>query len=1353
MEWIFSKKNLSVFSILFVILTFAERIQGNDETLTFYHYTNEDGLPSSYVKSIVQDTSGFIWLATRITVSRFDGKDFQEFPVFDEAGNTIKIFCNKLFLSPDSILITRTNNGIYYYFDDDQECFRPYSLLNKMGTLDAVAATLKGYWICQNKKVVFLNLRTGKKEALKQHFPFAGIPEKVKFKNLMIRDKLLALLTDQGTIYCIDNHLQKAVNYKVPDEILSSSTDLQFIDSGNYIWIGELDHGLIRMNAGNGGYDFFSKEKAPPFHLQHNMVHCLTEDHKGRIWIGTEAGVARYSPETGHLSLSNFNLSDLSGLNSDPIYDVFCDKQGNVWLGTYFGGVNFWSSEKKFFRTWSSGLGRWQLRGNVVSCLAEDEKGNLWVGLEDKGLDKIDMKNGHVRHYAEGNGPEDLSYNNLHNLLFVSSNELWAATYTGGINIINTKTNRIRRLNRANTPALASDAIYAFMRVGDSVFIGTSAGITIHDTRKKTFTRFKPAIIGDLQFETMAKTKKSLWFSSGHHVYCYWPEKDSLFVFDKIPKMANINFVKTDMEGQIWIGDCYKGLCRYNEKDESVRYFNTDTGFPASWIFSLEEGENGWFWASSDKGLIKFSTDEKTEILYDSNSGIPFNQFNFRSSFKDKNRNIYFGGNNGMVSFNEKTYSGKNKTMNIMFTGMQLFNKTVHPGDYDFLKHSLNKVSEISLDYNQNVFTLEYTAFCFSSKGRCQYAYYLEGFESEWNYVGNRNFATYTNLSPGTYKFHVKGALDNIRKETKERTLTIIVRPPFWLTKWAFACYSILSVLFSVLVFKVGKNLEKSKSMIKLERREKEHANEIHKVKLEFFTNISHELKTPLTLILGPLNRTMQEEPLSPALRRRLMGIERNANRLFQLINQLLEFRKIENRKENLKITKCNIRTMMEEIGNSFENIIESRDIDFRVHYPQKDIPVWIDPGKVDKIIFNLLSNAFKFTKEGGKIEFSAELKKRDNKSGKSDDDLLISVSDSGKGIRPEMIDKVFDRFFQIDDDHSGNTGSGIGLAFVKSLVLLHKGEINVESIVNKGSVFTVKLPVSKTDYSAEEIISEPLQYWPSSGEFLSGPDDREEIDPIKEDTPSRKPSLLLVEDNIELINFMKETLELKYKVVTALNGETALKKLSTFHPDLIISDIMMPEMDGFAFTRYVKNNLETSHIPLILLTSKSGTENRLKGLKTGADYYIEKPFYPSILEQNISNILNTRKNLIERFKDDAFIQVGEMAHSESDKAFIEKITGIIKENISNSSMDVSFLVQKMGVSRSLLHMKLKGLVGCSSTEFIRAIRLKEAVRLIASGKCNISEAAYETGFSSPTYFTRRFHEFYGKSPREYFSS
>ncbi|MFB6318154.1 two-component regulator propeller domain-containing protein [Saccharicrinis sp. FJH54] len=1340
---------MKVFSWVIAVIFFLNlnhNLHGKDQSVQFYHFTNEMGLPSSYVKSITQDKYGFIWLATRISVSRFDGKQFQDFPAYDEDGREVKIFCNKLFYYNDSLLIARTNQGSFFVFDNDLETFKAYALLNSIPDIQSFNVTRNGFWISTSKEIFHLNPVSGEKKSINELIPQFKTAGGYTYLSSLGDEDHLAVLTNSNELIWFSFSSSVFKICPLPQLNTSSSLQLFYLDKASRIWFGEENNGVFRYNPDNNSYQQFSKDQPEPYTIPHNLVHCLKEDNQNRIWIGTEAGISIYDVLQEKNTICSYDPANPQGLNTDPIYDAFCDKDGNMWLGTYFGGVNFWSAKDKFFRTWNSGFGDWHLGGNVVSCLTEDRNGNLWVGLEDMGLNKIDLTTGEVRHYTMKEG---LSYNNLHDILFVSDTKLWIATYTGGINILDTESGKIAHLNKNNVPQILSDNIYSFLKVGDTVLISSTYGVTLYDTNSQRFSRLKDDVLRNIQIESMTRTGNILWLSSLENIYRYNLDTKSIQLFDRIPGMTNINFVKADSKGRIWIGDSYQGLACYDIKANRITKFNTETGFPVSWMFSLEEGNDGWFWASSDKGLVKFNPESGVSILYDSNSGVPFNQFNYRASFTDNSGNIYFGGNSGMVSFNEKENPQTVKENGVVMTGFQLFNTSVRPGPKSPLKKSINETDRIVLRYDQNVFTIEYSALNYSLSGRSQYAYYLEGFETNWNYVGNRDFATYTNLSPGTYTFHVKGSGYNVQELTNDTRLKIEVLPPYWLTNWAFMLYFLLALIFSYIIYKVGKNLAQSKVLIEMERREKEHADEIHKVKLEFFTNISHELRTPLTLILGPIRYIIDEDRLSPNSRKKLLGVEKNAKRLFQLINQLLEFRKIENGKEKLQVIETNIRSVVDEISDSFSNIAESKDIDFVTSLPVKNSMVWVDPGKLDKIVFNLLSNAFKFTEAGGRVEFSASIVNSKSRSRYENNVLIIKISDSGRGIKPEMLDRVFDRFFQIEENLS--KGSGIGLAYVKSLVILHKGEIKVDSEVGKGTTFTVSLPASRIAYDKTEILDHILQYEHATENSDALFDINEEKKRIDSDGLSSLPLVMVVEDNRELLDFMKEVLEPNYQVVTALNGIEALKKMEKIIPDLIVSDVMMPEMNGFDLTGKIKTNLNTSHIPVILLTAKSGVEDRIKGMSTGADYYIEKPFYPEILEKNIENIISTRKKLIERFKNDAYVQISDMDISESDKSFMEKLTNIIRKNISDSTMDVGYLVNEMGLSRSLLHMKLKGLINCSTTEYIRAVRLKEAVKLIASGKCNISEAAYETGFSSPTYFTRRFKEFYGKPPREYF--
>ncbi len=1334
-----------LFCTLFVLSSLLKVSATCKESLNFTHYTVEDGLSSSYVKSIIQDTDGFIWTANRVAVSRFDGKEFREFPVYDQNNNPVKIFCDKLYLISDTLLVTRTIHDEYYYYDRNLECFFPYELLNRMAPFDELAASKAGIWVIKSDKFYFLDTQTGRSENAIQKLRLQQIPAKTRFLNVTESHGWLVFNT--GTSLYGYNFEQKELKqYKLPFYDHLVLYDVMFVDSRNYLWISSFDVGVVKLNLENSEYEVFSEKEKGNFHLPHNFVHCCIEDHLGRIWIGTEAGLAIYEPVNEKLSIYIHNLADSNGLNTDPIYDAYCDYQGNVWLGTYFGGINFWSGEKKLFRNWPPGFGKWQLRGNVVSCLNEDKENNLWIGLEDKGLNKLNPETGDIVHYSSDNG---LTYNNLHDLLFVDDNELWIATYTGGINVLDTKSNTFRYYNQSNTPELTTNDICMFEKLGDSVYIATYKGIVVYSVANREFSRLKPDVIGDIQFLSICKTGDILWFSSGTGIFQYIPKTNSLKIVNQFSEMQNINFVKADSRGRIWAGGCYKGLYCFDRKSGNVMHFSPENGFPSHWIFSLEEGNDGWFWTGTDKGLVKFKPETNKYILYDNNSGISFHQFNYRASFTDREGNIYFGGNNGMISFNKKAEPPLHKNLPIVFTGVRLFNELVKPGDLKYFDQSINKLDKLTLKYNQNIITIEFSAFNYSSRGDCLYSFFLEGFESDWNTAVNRNFATYTNLSPGTYNFKVKAFRSEGDSNIAERQLRIVILPPFWLTWWAYCIYAVIGFWGFIFVFRVGKNLEKTKARAEFEHQEKLHTDEIHRMKMDFFTNISHELKTPLTLILGPVNKILEKEKVNPSVRKGLSGVERNAKRLLQLINQLLEFRKIETGKEGLKVSLSNISRLVEGISESFNELAESQDISFQLQY-QPNNYAWVDIDKVDKMIFNLLSNAFKFTPRGGKIVLDVEVREYSHVSVGSAD-LFIIVTDSGKGIPSEMLDKVFERFFQLDNAKNG--GFGIGLAFVKTLVALHKGTIEVDSVVNKGTTFYIKIPAGKEDYSEKEFNTEPAQYLTYGEEFI----EPEFVSPVRAnsvdtDALSSKPQILIIEDNIELVEFIKESLEDNYRIVTAFNGLEAFEKLKSIMPDLIISDIMMPHMDGIEFTNRLKTDLNLSHIPVILLTSRTGVENKLEGLKSGADYYIEKPFYAGLLNQNIKNILKTRQNIIERFRKDETISVEEMVHSESDKIFIEKITHIIKLNISNPSLDVTYLTRELGVSRSLLHMKLKKLAGCSSTEFIRAIRLKEAVKLISSGKCNISEAAYETGFSSPTYFTRRFREFYGKSPSEYFS-
>nr|WP_319510038.1 two-component regulator propeller domain-containing protein [uncultured Draconibacterium sp.] len=1337
------KKHFKIFLVsVFLLLSFF--VSANGGKLSFIHYTSEDGLPSSYIKSICQDQFGFIWAATRSSVCRFDGKYFKTFKAIDETGSSFDLWCKNFYTVADSGLIAQTIEDEFYFFDFKNEKFVKHPVLNSLDGIIEIQPSEGGMWAVGNDGLFFLPYGGNKFKRITDVFGFTIPDNNAKIVRIKERNHIVVGVGNDDKLYVVDCQNSDRRVFNLPENFNWNDIPVFYLDQNNSVWLGQADNGVYRISLTNGKTQYFSEDQNGDKHLLHNLIHTIQEDHHGNIWIGTENGLTIWSPYTEKFSDYQYNYNNAEGLNTNPIYDIFCDRDGNMWLGTYFGGINLWSNDTEFFKFWHAGQGVYNIGGNVVSSIVEDDGNNIWIATEDMGVNRIDRETGKVtKLLSAGDG---LSFNNVHCLMFETRYKLWIGTYTGGINILDLRKGSFDYINKDSEPDLPADNIYSLLNLGDSIYITTSAGIAVYNTKNKKLTSFFPETLLGTQFESCFADGNRIWFSSLTRIYYFDRQEHKLTVFDKLKNLKHINFVKKDSKGRLWVGDCLEGLWCYYFLDETVKQYSESTGFPFSWIFSLEESADGTLWVSGDKGLVKLNPDNEEYYYFDRDSDLPFDQFNFRASNKDSKGNIYFGGNNGMISFNEKEEFAKRKVLNVVFRGMQLFNQPLSPSQKGALKKSLNFHPEIRLKHKQNVFTIEYAGLNFQNKGKCEYAYYLENFEKDWNYVGNRDFVTYTNLSPGTYRFHVKATTDKNEWLGHENTLSIIIEPPFWLSGWGFFIYFLLALLAMLIFYLTITRIQKTKALAEMERHEKDSIKELNNFKLDFFTNVSHELRTPLTLIIGPLSRILEEERLTPGAIRKMKGIKHNAHRLLTLINQLLEFRKIDSGKETLKVCSQNITSLINDIKESFSASAKNKGVKLECDLFDLDQEIWVDQLKLETILINLISNALKFTNKGGTIQISLKLV---NEKNSEDQYLNIKVHDTGVGIAPDKKLKIFDRFYKDEKNIGNSVGSGIGLAFVQSLVELHRGKIDVESNVGEGSTFLVQLPVSRRFYKAQEIVMEQTQFIRDASllDFNLG-------DSFQENNfllPDGKPLVLVIDDNEDLLDFISETLSADYSVCRANNGEEGLKKLDELMPDLIISDVMMPGIDGFELCRTLKADLRTSHIPVVLLTAKCGEESEYEGLNTGADYYIQKPFYPQILTKLIENILSTRKNLVKRFKSDLNLIPEEVGSSDLDREFINDIAKLIQKNIDNTELDVAFIVKELRISRSLLHLKLKNLTGCSATEFIRNVRLRQAAMLIAEGKCNISEAAYRTGFSSPTYFTRRFREVYGKSPREYF--
>jgi len=858
----------------------------------------------------------------------------------------------------------------------------------------------------------------------------------------------------------------------------------------------------------------------------------------------------------------------------------------------------------------------------------------------------------------------------------------------------------------------------------------------------------------------------NLWFPSGDNKIIKMDTngvcEDKFVLNDFVGnKKINLNYgairyVYYNKPNIFWIASDI-GLFKYNRiTGETVHYDMKEFCLPNT-VEGIAQDHKGILWISTSGNIVRFDPVTNNVKIFSYEDGIPEMKFANSSCITLKDGRIAFGGSSGFIIFNPDSIGENSFIPNIVITDFQIFNKQIKIGNNNPLKKSISESKEISLDYNQDVLTFEFASLDYDNPSQNKYAYKMEGIDPDWVYTdANRRFATYTKLSPGTYTFKVKGSNnDGVWNETGT-SIKIIILPPWWKTWWAYSLYilTLIGILYSIWKFQLKQVHLKHEAEIEHINAEK--IREVDSIKSRFFANISHEFRTPLTLILGPVKQ-ITEKIRDDKIKNELGIVHRNASRLLQLVNQLLDLSKLESGKLKLEASLGNIVSFVKGIALSFESLSESKDISLKIQPEKEFIELYFDKEKMTKILSNILSNAFKFTQEEGKITISIKEKPTLNspKGVKEGGSVEIRIRDTGIGIPQSEIPKLFDRFYQVDSSLTKEyEGTGIGLALTKELVELHHGSISVESEIGKWTEFKIYLPLGKEHLKNDEIIPyeiekpEELEELFDEGNFniyskVSDETSREIID-------NSKNIVLVVEDNYDMREYIKEFLSKDYLVEEAVNGEQGVRKAEKIIPDLIISDMMMPKMDGNELTRILKNDEKTSHIPIIILTAKSGQENKLEGLKTGADDYLTKPFDIKELQIRIENLIKIRKNLQEKYsRGEVFQMHDERKLRKIDEEFLMKLVNIINEHISDENFSIEEFSYEVGMSRTQLHRKLKALVGKSASQYLRTIRLAKAKKMIEEGRGNISETAYSVGFSSPAYFTKCFKEEFGFSPSE----
>jgi signal transduction histidine kinase/ligand-binding sensor domain-containing protein/DNA-binding response OmpR family regulator len=1089
------------------------------------------------------------------------------------------------------------------------------------------------------------------------------------------------------------------------------------------------------LDLKTGRISAYVSKRFDPQSLSHNSVRNFLADKTGTIWIGTFAGgIDLYAANANNFDLITEEVGEQKGLNASVVSSILPDTTGNLWIGTEGGGLNYFDRKTGNFKYYTIQKDKTAAHSNIVKSLARESAQKLWVGTYD-GLLYFDIATGKSTSYniKAVNEKKDKSYEI--NALWADQNGVWAGVNGSGLYYVNkSKEQTVYRTNAKQPNSISSDFITAL--TGDqkgNLWIGTQKGLNYFNKQKQSFTRYNNK-----------------------------PEN---------PRSINTNTVVSlliDHKNQLWVGTI-GGLNYYDQRNDKFYALTEDDGLANNVINAIQQDNEGNIWLSTNKGLTrirfhKFALPFKQADLDISNytpyDGLQSDQFSPRASAKSKNGELLFGGIDGINTLQPNHVVGNRFKPNVILTSLEIKGAMAKIGTPNSpLSKAINETQSITLNYDQAFLTLRFAALNYWNPSKNKYAYKMEGLrnDSAWHYVGSQRAATYTNLDAGTYIFKVKAANNDGVWNNTPRSLKIIILPPAYKTWWAFLIYCSIFGFLLYLFYRYSYKTAQLKNDLDTEHKLRRKDEELVQRKLSFFTNISHEIKTPLTLILAPLENLIDLNQGNNRMQNQLMLMQRNGDRLIRLVTQLLDFRKFESGNMKLSVAKGNIAELTREVLMAFAPYAKQRDIELIFTTDNDQIEAWFDEDKMEKILYNLLSNAIKFTSSasGGQVTLSVSTKALNNK-----DLIAITVQDNGIGIHANDINRLFQQYSINQNSAINATGTGIGLVFTKALVELHHGTIEVASKPASAgghgcTSFTVLLPAGSDHFKPEEIGRQISQ---TEDEDLSLSDyelliNDEAIaltaNPIIE-AQQEKPIMLIVEDNDELNNFMMESFINQFTVYTAKNGMEGYEKATEIIPDIIISDVMMPEMDGITLCSKLKADNRTSHVPVILLTARTPLIYKIEGFENGADDYVVKPFSIKILRARIRNLLQSRDKLRQRYSKEVNLQPANVAITSADEKFFERVMKFIEKNIDDPAISVEQMGQEVGMSRATLYRKIKALTNLTTTDFIRSIRLKRAAQLLEQKKFNVNEVAYAVGFVDVDYFRKCFKEQFGQTPKEY---
>ena len=1341
-------------------------------------YSTDKELSNSLINAVYQDRKGFIWIATENGLNKFDGTRFSIYRHNATDSTSLKNnYVRTLFEDSRGNFWIGCINGLQRYdraTDNFHELFISRKDGRKNPHITSIIERRNGdLWIATSGQGA-ISLKKNSNPA-SFHIE-TELTDRIgsNYLNVIFEDSRqnLWIATEEKGLYRYSPESKELKSYKAPYHIAGDDVSAICEDAHGQIFVGTLTKGLFRLSSRQEG-------NFEPVLYQNRMnlnIRTLIIDTRGKLIIGTDGeGVKEYQPQQDIIVDSEINAGPFD-FSKSKVHSLIEDKDHNLWLGIFQKGLILVPGiSNKFDYYGYKSIHNNTIGSSCVMAIHTDEQATIWIGTDNDGLYAINDQGKQLRHYTHQAGNPQSVPGTILCLYEDSNQELWLGSYFDGLARMNKQTGTCQdatSLLQGNLNAGKPKVSCIIEDKNKNLWVGTYGSglykinlptqhVTYYEsTRNENDDWSINRLPNDWISYLLEDREGMIWIGTYKGLAVLNPQTDNFINYKKQNNLLPGYVVYSLLEssnGEIWAGTS-EGLVCLNKDRLTPVLFTTADGLPSDIICGLAEDEKKNIWISTHQGISKLNPPEKKFINYYAGDGLQGNEFTRTAVFKDKRGKIFFGGTNGVTAFYPQDITEIKKEMNVLITGFHVANRPVKKGDKSgnnvITDTAVMDTEQFTLAYNENTFSIDFSVLEFSNPDRISYQYKIKELGDEWiSTQPGTNRVTYSSLKPGKYTFSVQARDHN--NFSNIRTVTIAITPPWYQTWWAKVIWGCLGALliYALTMYILSRIRHRQEVM------RQKHMEQINEAKLQFFINISHEIRTPMTLIISPLEKLLAEHSEKQPV---YLMIYRNAQRILRLINQLMDIRKLDKGQMHLKFRETDIVGFINDLMQTFNYQAQKKNITFTFEKELEgadSLKVWIDLNNFDKVLMNVLSNAFKYTHEGGNIEVSLKTGHNDAYRGALKDYFEIDITDNGIGIDKNKIEQIFERFYQIDNDMTqSNFGTGIGLHLSRSLVELHHGIIKAENREDgQGTRFIIRLPLGSNHLKAEELEnpeetgSEPtISQLPKDSIYET--EEENKTNEYRKPKAKTRYRVLIVEDDEEIRRYIRSELDSDFRIYECTNGREGLETILKEKPDLVISDVMMPEMDGITLCRKIKQNIIINHIPIILLTAKSKAEDQIEGLEIGADAYIVKPFNTELLRTTISNLIANRERLRGKLVGEQQVEekITKIEMKSNDEILMSKVMKTINDHLADPTLNVEMLAANVGMSRVHMHRKLKELTNQSARDFIRSIRLKQAANLLREKNLSVSEVAYATGFSNLSHFSNTFRDLYGISPSEY---